>query len=98
MSLVMGLAIGSDLACCKKCMQVVLANGARDVRLVSVGFHEEFHRIKYADVAKKECESFMGCEESFITMKLHRHSYLVFSLGNCAYETCTETSLTNWKD
>jgi hypothetical protein len=24
-------------------------------------------------------------------MKLHRHNYLVFGLGNCVYETCTET-------
>jgi hypothetical protein len=31
----------------------------------------------------------MGCEESFIIMKLHCHSYLVFSLGNCAHEMCT---------
>ena len=35
----------------------------------------------------------MGCEESFITMKLMWHSYLVSSLGNCAHETSTETGL-----
>ena len=35
----------------------------------------------------------MGCEESFITMKLIWHSYLVFSLGNCAHKTPTETGL-----
>jgi hypothetical protein len=35
----------------------------------------------------------MGCEESFITMKLHWHSYLVFNLGSRAHETCTETGL-----
>jgi hypothetical protein len=29
----------------------------------------------------------MGCEENFIIMKLHWHSYLVFTLDNCAYET-----------
>jgi hypothetical protein len=34
----------------------------------------------------------MGCEESFITMKLHWHSYLVFSIGSCAHEI--ETDLT----
>jgi len=35
----------------------------------------------------------MGCEESFIIMKLIWHSYLVLSLDNCAHETPTETSL-----
>ena len=41
----------------------------------------------------------MGCEESFITMKLMWHSYLVSSLGNCAHETSTETGLieADWK-
>ena len=33
----------------------------------------------------------MGCEESFITMKLIWYDYLVFSLGICVYETPTET-------
>jgi hypothetical protein len=33
----------------------------------------------------------MGCEESFITMKLHWHNYLAFNLDSCAHETCTET-------
>jgi high-affinity nickel permease len=28
-------------------------------------------------------------------MKLHWHIYLVFSLGNCAHETCTEADLIN---
>jgi len=37
----------------------------------------------------------MECEESFITMKLIWHSYLVLSLGNCAYETPTETGLSH---
>jgi hypothetical protein len=50
----------------------------------------EFHCIKCADVAKRVCESFMRCGESFITTKLHWHSYLVFS---CAHETCTESDL-----
>jgi hypothetical protein len=35
----------------------------------------------------------MGCEESFTTMKLHWHSYLVFSLDSCAHEACTETGI-----
>ena len=35
----------------------------------------------------------MECEESFITMKLIWYSYLVFSLGSCAYETPTDTGL-----
>ena len=35
----------------------------------------------------------MGCEESFITMKLIWHSYLVLSLRNCAHETPTEIGL-----
>jgi hypothetical protein len=35
----------------------------------------------------------MRCEESFIIMKLHWHSYLLFNIDNCAYETCTETGL-----
>jgi hypothetical protein len=58
-----------------------------------VEFHREFHCIKYVDVVKRECESFMRCEESFITMKLYWHIYLVFSLGNCAHKTCTESDL-----
>ena len=29
----------------------------------------------------------MGCEESFITMKLIWHGYLVLSLGICVYES-----------
>ena len=35
----------------------------------------------------------MGCEESFITMKLICHYYLVPSLGICIHETPTETGL-----
>ena len=35
----------------------------------------------------------MGCEESFITMKLIWHDYLVSSLDICAHETPTETGL-----
>ena len=35
----------------------------------------------------------MGREESFITMKLIWHSYLVFSVGNYDHETPTETGL-----
>jgi hypothetical protein len=58
-----------------------------------VEFHGEFHYIKYVDVANRECESLVESEESFITMKLHWHIYLVFSLDSCAYETCTEAGL-----
>ena len=39
----------------------------------------------------------MGYEESFITMKLIWHSYLVFSLVNCVYKTPTETRLIVWE-
>ena len=35
----------------------------------------------------------MGCEESFITIKLIWHGYLVPSLGICVHETPTETGL-----
>ena len=35
----------------------------------------------------------MGCEESFITMKLIWHGYLILSLGICVHETPTETDL-----
>jgi len=35
----------------------------------------------------------MGCEESFITMKLIWYVYLVFTLDICVYETPTETGL-----
>ena len=36
----------------------------------------------------------MGYEESFITMKLIQHGYLVPSLCICIHETPTETGLT----
>jgi len=35
----------------------------------------------------------MKCEESFITIKLIRHSYLVLSLNICVHKTLTETDL-----
>ena len=35
----------------------------------------------------------MKYDESFITLKLILHDYLIFSLGNCVYETPTETGL-----
>ena len=35
----------------------------------------------------------MVFDESFITMKLIWHSYVVLSLGNCAHETSTEIGL-----
>jgi hypothetical protein len=60
-----------------------------------VEFHREFHNIKYVDMAKRECENFMRCGKSFIPMKLYWHSYLVFSLGNCIYDICIETSLSD---
>ena len=45
---------------------------------LSGGFMESFmilNIINFADVARREKdESFMGCEESFITMKLIWHS------------------------
>ena len=50
--------------------------------------------INFADVARREKdESFMGCEESFITMKLIWHSYLVPSLAIWVHETPIETGL-----
>ena len=61
-------------------------------------FHEEFHDIKYHQFCwrgkERERWSFMECEESFITMKLIWHSYLVLSLGIYVHETPTETGLT----
>jgi len=39
----------------------------------------------------------MGCDESFITMKLMWHIYLVLSLGNIVHETSTKTGLTRHK-
>jgi hypothetical protein len=35
----------------------------------------------------------MGCEKSFIIIKLRWHRYLVFNLGSRAHETCTKTGL-----
>ena len=35
----------------------------------------------------------MGCEKSFITIKLIWHGYLVPSLDICVHETLTETGL-----
>jgi len=35
----------------------------------------------------------MECEESFITMKLIWHSYLVLNLNICVHKTPTETNL-----
>ena len=39
----------------------------------------------------------MGCEESFITIKLIWHSFLVLSLDNCIHETPIETGLSAWQ-
>jgi hypothetical protein len=41
------------------------------LRPVSVEFHGEFHDIKCVEVTKRDNESFIECEESFILMKLH---------------------------
>ena len=50
--------------------------------------------INFADMTRREKGwSFMGCEESFITMKLIWHGYIVLSLDICAHETPTETGL-----
>ena len=38
----------------------------------------------------------MGCEESFITIKLIWHGYLVPSLDICVHKTSTKTGLTTW--
>ena len=61
------------------------------------GFYGEFYDIKYHQFCwhgkKREEWSFMKCEESFITMKLIWHGYLVFSLGICVHKTSTETGL-----
>jgi len=39
----------------------------------------------------------MECEESFITIKLIWHSYLVLILSNCTNKLCTETDLRKFK-
>ena len=43
-------------------------------------FHEEIHDIKYHQFCwhgkEREGWSFMGCEESFITMKHHHETHL----------------------
>ena len=43
---------------------------------------------------EREGWNFMGCEESFITMKLIWHSYLIFNLDNCAYKIFAEINIT----
>ena len=43
----------------------------------------------------------MGCEESFITMKLIWYGYLIFNLGFCAYKTPIEIGLrsrSSWRE
>ena len=45
--------------------------------------------INFADVAKREAWSFMDCEESFITMKLICHDYLIIYI----HDTPTDTDL-----
>jgi len=49
--------------------------------------------INFADMVRREGQSFMRCEESFITMKLIWHRYLVSGLGICTHEIPTQTGL-----
>ena len=50
--------------------------------------------ISFADMTRRENDGvFMGCEKSFIIMKLICHDYLVLSLDICVHETPTETGL-----
>ena len=49
--------------------------------------------INFVDMVRREGLSFMECEESFITMKLIWHDYLVPSLDICIHETLTDTGL-----
>ena len=52
--------------------------------------------INFADVARREKHGVSwDVEESFITMKLISHGYLVSSLGICAHKTPTKTGLRN---
>ena len=61
-------------------------------------FRGGFHGIKYHQFCwhgkEREGWSFIVCEESFINMKLIWYSYLVLSLGSCAFETLTDTGRT----
>ena len=54
--------------------------------------------INFVDMVRREGLSFMECEESFITMKLIWHGYLVLSLGICVYKSPTETGLRDQKN
>ena len=60
-------------------------------------FHVKFHDIKYHQFCwrgkEREGWSFIRCEESFITMKLIWHGYLVPNLNIRAHETPTKTAL-----
>ena len=62
-------------------------------------FNRGFHNIKYHQFSwhdkEREWWSFIGCGESFITIKPIWHNYLVFSLDNYAHETPTEIGLMN---
>ena len=62
------------------------------LRPLSVEFHESFMAFNFADVTGylwgKRKKSFMGCERSFIPMKLIWLGYLVFALGNCVMKLC----------
>ena len=39
----------------------------------------------------------MGCEESFITIKLIQYNYLVLNLDNYSHKTPTETGLKDYR-
>jgi len=54
--------------------------------------------INFANMSRREKDEVSwGCEETFITIKLIWHSYLVLSLGNYANKTLNETGLTSSK-
>ena len=62
------------------------------------GVSLEFYRyFNFADVAEylweKRMESFIGCERSFIPIKLILLGYLVFALGNYAMKPYIEIGL-----
>jgi len=54
-------------------------------------FHGHLILLMWHDIYEERQESFMGCERSFIPMKLIWLGYLVFALGNCVMKLCIET-------
>jgi hypothetical protein len=68
------------------------------LRPVLVEFHGEFHCIKYTDMPKRENVRVSWDVRRISspwnsTGTVTTHLVLVFSLGNCVYETCTKTVL-----